>query len=70
MTTAKLDSGCNAVNAVNADSMQVQEHESRIDDEVQHDNAKPHVHVDAMYSTEYNKCHGRQRWQALKSNNG
>ena len=25
------------------------------------------VHVGAVYTTEYDKCHGRQRWQALKS---
>jgi hypothetical protein len=42
------------------------------DDEIQHDdNVVPHVYVDAIFCTEYaDKCHGRQRWQALKSDKG
>jgi hypothetical protein len=65
-TTAKADGVCNIVN----DTMQDQQQKNRNDDEIQHDNEAPHVCVDVMYSTEYNKCHGRQRWQVKKSNNG
>ena len=32
--------------------MQDQQQQNRNDDEVQHDNEAPHLHVDAMYSTE------------------
>jgi hypothetical protein len=44
--------------------------ENSTDNEIEHDNEVPHVHVDAMYSTEYNKGRGIQRWQVLKPYNG
>ncbi len=67
MTTVKPNGVCNIVN----DTMQDQQQKNRNDDEIYRDNEAPHVHVDAMYSTEYNKtCCGSQRWQARKSNNG
>jgi hypothetical protein len=49
MTTVNPDGVCNIV----SDTVQDQQQQNnRNDDEKQHDNEAPHVHVDAMYSTE------------------
>ena len=55
MTTVKPDGACNVVN----DTMQVRQQKNNNDDEKQHGNATHHVHVGAMYTTEYDKCCGR-----------
>jgi hypothetical protein len=39
--------------------MQVRQQKNNNDDEIQHGNATHHVHVGAMYTTEYDKCCGR-----------
>ena len=55
MTTVKPDGVFNIVN----DTMQNQQQKNSNDDEIQHDNnVVPHVHVDAIFCTEYDKCHG------------
>ena len=48
MTTVNPDGVCNIV----SNTIQDQQQHNRNDDEVQHENKAPHVHVDAMYSTE------------------
>ncbi len=48
MTTVKPDGVCNIV----INTMQGQQQQNRNDDEIQHDYEAPHVHDDAMYSTE------------------
>ena len=47
MTTVKPNGACN----IDINTMQDQQQQNRNEDEIQHDNEAPHVHVDAMYST-------------------
>ena len=55
MTTVKPDGACNVFN----DTMQVRQQKNNNNDEIQHGNATPHLHLGALYTTEYDKCCGR-----------
>jgi hypothetical protein len=54
-TSMKPDGACNVVN----DAMQVRQQKKNNDDEIQHGNATPHLHVGALNTTKYDKCCGR-----------
>jgi hypothetical protein len=55
MTTVKPDGACNGFN----DTMQVQQQKNYNNDEIQHGNVTPHLHLGALYTTQYDKCCGR-----------
>ena len=67
MTHGKSDNTCTVVND---SAMQDNEQINNNDDEIPHGKAPTCVHLDATYTMKYHKCCGRQRWQALQSENG
>ncbi len=55
MTTVKPDGACNVFN----DTRQVRQQKNNNNDEIQHGNATPQLHLGALYTTVYDKCCGR-----------